>query len=428
MTIDKLSYRRTYLYLEEVLDFLSKKADCDTIKDPVFLTSFSVFFLLNKPHFNFEAHGNNSVQTFYANHYLRESLKLDSLPKPEKVLQYISSGDFEKSIKKVLSFLPIEKSDSFSIQPKVNSAKQIPLLPDPPEILVYFIRELVAMVKATSGSAYICKKNSPSELIYQEIEENGFAIEHEFLSNSALSDIRHITLEIAEYEKKAGSAYIYGKSGNNQRIYNLLAKHRIFEDLISNPYVTTLCDRVFDRPTLHEKFGLNSLTAHIIPPGAEAIPMHIDSVCPEPVPPWMIRFIAILPLENFTKDNGATSFVPGSHKYLRRPRPEDLTGDIDEKITECSAGSLVMFDGATWHRSSDNKSDKPRPGLMLSFGASYFMELCGEEEHLTIIPSNTIEEFSPKVRQMIGYKRAIKKGAMDISEKIRNIPISSAKY
>ena len=55
---------------------------------------------------------------------------------------------------------------------------------------------------------------------------------------------------------------------------------------------------------------------------------------------------------------------------------------------------------------------------MLSYAASYFMELCGEEEHLTIIPKNRIESFSPKVKQMVGFHRAIKKGATDINEDI----------
>jgi hypothetical protein len=59
-------------------------------------------------------------------------------------------------------------------------------------------------------------------------------------------------------------------------------------------------------------------------------------------------------------------------------------------------------------------------GLMLSYAASYFMELCGEEEHLTIVPKKTLASFSPKMKQMVGYYRAVKKGAMDIDKKIYN--------
>ena len=55
---------------------------------------------------------------------------------------------------------------------------------------------------------------------------------------------------------------------------------------------------------------------------------------------------------------------------------------------------------------------------MLSYAASYFMELCGEEEHLSIVPKNIISNLSPKMKQMIGYHRAIEKGALDINNEI----------
>ena len=55
---------------------------------------------------------------------------------------------------------------------------------------------------------------------------------------------------------------------------------------------------------------------------------------------------------------------------------------------------------------------------MLSYAASFFMEICGDEEHLSVIPKKTIESFSPKMKQMVGYQRAIKKGAIDIDDDI----------
>jgi len=234
-----------------------------------------------------------------------------------------------------------------------------------------------------------------------------------------LEHLRKITTMIANSEANNGTGYFYGKTNVNQRIYNLIAKHPIFVDLISHPYMINLMDRIFDRPTLHEKFGLNSMTGHIVAPGAKPIPLHIDSVVPEPIPPWMIRCIAILALDDFTSNNGATEFVPGSHKLLRRPSPSDVDS-CKAKIAECKAGSLIIFNGAIWHHSTANTSNKSRMGLMLSYAASFFIELCGEEEHLTVIPKETIESFSPKMKQMIGYHRAIKKGAQDINQKVYN--------
>ena len=426
--LENIPYRRTYLYLGEVINFMRSVDNAGIMDDPLFLTSFSSYFLLNAPQFNFDAHGHSSVQTFYANHYLRETLKLDALPEPENVLAYINSDKFDSTLIKLCSiFCKVKSENSITFVESKPQTKNS-LAPHPPMALNNLIKGVISEVENSSPSAYISSSDQPSEAIYTELKESGFAVKNDFLSSSALSDIAYITDEIAKYEKKTGSAYFYGTAGKNQRIYNLIAKHPIYADLISSPYITTLLDRVFDRPTLHEKFGLNSLTAHIVPPGAKAIPLHIDSVCPEPIPPWMIRFIIILPLADFTKHNGATAFVPGSHKFLRRPGPNDIINHASkEVVTECKAGSLVLFDGATWHRSSDNQTKNHRPGLMLSFAASYFMELCGEEEHLTVIPNQIIESFTPKVQQMIGYNRAIKKGAMDISSENRTLSYKSSK-
>lgn len=426
--LSELSYRRTYLYLNDVLTFIRSQSKSNHLDDPLFLTTFAAYFLLNEPQFNFDAHNSSSIQTFYANHYLRDVLKVDALPEPKNVLLYAMSDKFTNDIKHICLLFSDNSSDTNRITELNSNIASNSTSLATAGFLFELIRTVVFKMDSGSGSAYISPKINPPEKIYNEISELGFSVEHDFLSPATLSDIAHITTEIAKYEKKRGTAYFYGEAGNNQRIYNLLAKHPIFADLISSPYITTLCDRIFDRPTLHEKFGLNSLTAHIVPPGAKAIPMHIDSVCPDPIPPWMIRFIIIVPLESFTKHNGATTFIPSSHKYLRRPTPDDIDKTKSSEIViECNPGSLVLFDGATWHRSSANRTSNARPGLMLSFAASYFMELCGEEEHLTVIPNETIQNFSPKVQQMIGYKRAIKKGATDISKKISKINYNFSK-
>lgn len=380
--------------------------------NPLFETAFSAFFLLEKPFFDHTAHAPNSIQTFYANHYLREVLGYDSLPGSDVLYKYCLSNDFSKDLKKISSLLNIQ----INIEETLCFENQ-PLLLSPNKSLSDFIMSLVDRPLNDNYSYDISDLRHPNNNVYSDLEEKGFCIINDFLNKKSLSQLKNVTKMISESEIKNKTGYFYGESGINQRIYNLISKHQIYVDLISHPYMLEFLDRAFDRNTLHEKFGLNSMTGHIVAPGAKAIPMHIDSVVPDPIPPWMIRCIAILALDDFTKENGATEFVPGSHKFLKRPSPEDVEKH-PSVIAECKAGSLVVFDGAVWHRSSANNTELPRMGLMLSYAASYFMELCGEEEHLTIVPQQTISNFSPKMKQMIGFHRAIKKGALDINQEI----------
>jgi ectoine hydroxylase-related dioxygenase (phytanoyl-CoA dioxygenase family) len=403
-------YRKTYLFLEEILYFM--RGVSKNIKfDPLFETAFSAFFLLKKPFFESTAQVSNSIQTFYANHYLRDVLGCDSLPAPDVLYKYCLSNEFSKDLKKVALALNI-----YNVIEETVCFEDQPFLLYPKKCLSDFIMSLIDIPLVDNLYDISDLKHADNNL-YSEIEEKGFCVVNDFLTKKSLSQLKNVTKMISESEIKNKTGYFYGESGTNQRIFNLISKHKIYVDLVTHPYILEVLDKVFDRNTLHEKFGLNSMTAHFVAPGAKAIPMHIDSVVPDPIPPWMIRFIAILALDDFTKENGATEFVPGSHKFLKRPTPEDVKKH-PSVIAECKAGSLIFFDGAIWHRSSANITELPRMGLMLSYAASFFMELCGEEEYLSIIPQQTITNFSPKMKQMIGFHRAIKKGALDINQEI----------
>ena len=59
-------------------------------------------------------------------------------------------------------------------------------------------------------------------------------------------------------------------------------------------------------------------------------------------------YMTIVCLDDFTRQNGATHYVPGSHKKYERPHDRDA--DLDYEVLECPKGSLVIFDTALWHR------------------------------------------------------------------------------
>ncbi|WP_415399212.1 phytanoyl-CoA dioxygenase family protein [Synechococcus sp. W4D4] len=420
---------RTYMTLASFLEAYQCLVSNESHRSNDKLTTLlSIFYLIDSPFFDQTAHTPSSIQTFYANHYLREITGVSSLPLPSVLLDYALSDDFGADLFYISTLASKHKSwtiendfsrQEFYCRQDIANPHVLSLSPHS-ATLISFIDSLAV---ESDSAAYITGPLEPSQSIFDQIKNRGFAIQDNFLTPSVLAQISQIFDQICAHELRTKNAYLYGENGANQRVYNLVAKHPIFQDLITCPYIVNVCNRVFDRPTFHEKFGLNSLTGHIVAPGSPAIPWHLDSVVPEPLPEWMVRFICILPLDDFTPTNGATEFVPASHLQRRRPTPEDVRSLTTQETAVCPAGSLVLFDGATWHHSSANRTSLPRRGLMLSFGSSLFMELCGEEEHLTVIPQKTIHSFTPKLKQMIGYQRAIKRGAQTIDESIYSISL-----
>lgn len=79
---------------------------------------------------------------------------------------------------------------------------------------------------------------------------------------------------------------------------------------------------------------------------------------------------ALWTLVNFSRHNGGTRLVPGSHKSGKNPREvlDDPKADVPGEIRlEAPAGSVVVFSGHTWHGGAQNLSDEVRWTLLTAF-------------------------------------------------------------
>jgi hypothetical protein len=135
-----------------------------------------------------------------------------------------------------------------------------------------------------------------------------------------------------------------------------------FDDLYVFPPLLEACCRVIGGP-----FKLSSFNARTLRPGAHAQELHVD--VPRNSADWpLLGFI--LMVDDFRPDNGTTRFVPGSHRWLGTP--EDAMSDVraphEAEVLACgAAGSLLVFNGSTWHGHTANTSSGPRRSIQGSF-------------------------------------------------------------
>jgi ectoine hydroxylase-related dioxygenase (phytanoyl-CoA dioxygenase family) len=373
---------------------------------------------------------------FYSNHYLINALEIKNPPSYSRLLNILDliSRDriiilFQKEIKIIFKDKKkLNNSSDANLNNLINDYAldgDFHLSKKINKNLINGQKKIIKVIdKVYENYQFSLKKSSsiekkynfsiPSSGIFDSIKEKGYVVVPNFLKKNSLNEMKNALIKIAGREMKYKQAYTYGKDNKNQRIYNLISKHNCFRDFLDCNFMYELLNKIYDRNTYHEKFGLSSIAAHIIPPGGEPLPLHIDSVVPDPIPPWMIRFIAVITLTDFTKNNGSTAVVPRSHKLLRKPLVTDKN-KYKEIILTAPKGSLIMWDGLLWHRSTANTSKQDRIGVIVSYGASFFKEICGEEEHLEVIPTKIKKILSPKLRQMVGLDRGIKKGARFIA-------------
>ena len=135
------------------------------------------------------------------------------------------------------------------------------------------------------------------------------------------------------------------------RVRGLEHRGDTFVELSRYPPVLDACAHVIGEP-----FVLSSLLARTVHPGADAQPLHADFKTDGDGWP-MVGFIVMV--DDFRPDNGATRFVPGSHRW-----PGEVMQDHEQQLLACGpAGSVILYNGSVWHGHSANRTARPRRSI-----------------------------------------------------------------
>jgi ectoine hydroxylase-related dioxygenase (phytanoyl-CoA dioxygenase family) len=178
------------------------------------------------------------------------------------------------------------------------------------------------------------------------------------------------------------------------RVYNLLARDPLFEQVPTHEKVLPIIEGVLDRGCL-----VSSLSSIDIGPGETAQPLHADDqLIPLPKPHVSIICNTMWALTDFTVENGATRVVRGSHKSDRSPQP---FGEMVEPIAAAmKAGSVLVFDGSIWHGGGANSTSGRRIGLAMNYCAGWIRQ---QENQQLGIPLEVAKNFSPRLRKLCGF-------------------------
>ncbi|HET7505613.1 MAG TPA: phytanoyl-CoA dioxygenase family protein [Kofleriaceae bacterium] len=178
------------------------------------------------------------------------------------------------------------------------------------------------------------------------------------------------------------------------RIYNLLARGAIYQQIPVHERVLPIVEGVLDRGCL-----VSSLSSIAIGPGEAAQPLHADDqLIPLPRPHVSIICNTMWALTDFTADNGATRVVPGSHRADRSPQP--FGEPVETRAAEMKAGSVMVFDGSIWHGGGANRTGERRLGIAMNYCAGWLRQ---QENQQLGIPLEVARTFSPRLRKLAGF-------------------------
>ena len=177
------------------------------------------------------------------------------------------------------------------------------------------------------------------------------------------------------------------------RVHDFVNRGEEFDELYVHGPILDACCRILGRP-----FRLSSMLARTVRSRSTAQTLHVDFEH-DTNGPTMVGFIFMV--DAFDENNGATRFVPGSHKYPKGPdfRPADSTTDHRNSVVACGpAGTFIIYDGAVWHGHSANQTDRPRRSIQ---GAFVRREAGSDESPRWRMHPATLARISPLARYLL---------------------------
>jgi ectoine hydroxylase-related dioxygenase (phytanoyl-CoA dioxygenase family) len=142
------------------------------------------------------------------------------------------------------------------------------------------------------------------------------------------------------------------------RIHDFVNRGAEFDRLYVHRPVLEACCCVIGQP-----FKLSSMFARTVRPHTPAQDLHVDYQAD--VEGWtMLGFIFMV--DEFRSDNGATRFVPGSHRWSTTPGGlmTDPLADEQRQVQACGpAGSVIIYHGGVWHGHAANQTGEPRRSI-----------------------------------------------------------------
>ena len=177
------------------------------------------------------------------------------------------------------------------------------------------------------------------------------------------------------------------------KLSDLVNRGAAFDDVYVFPPLLDACCRVIGRP-----FKLSSLHARTLRPHTPAQELHVD--VRRNSGDWpLLGFIVMI--DEFRPDNGATRFIPGSHRWPGSPADtlSDQRAAYSGEVLACGkAGSLLVFDGSAWHGHTANTSSAPRRSIQGAFiprGGSAAIDFAARMQ------PETHKRLSPLARQVL---------------------------
>jgi ectoine hydroxylase-related dioxygenase (phytanoyl-CoA dioxygenase family) len=228
------------------------------------------------------------------------------------------------------------------------------------------------------------------EKLLHEFNTKGFVVIPSVLSSGEIQKLKS-ELEVA-IEKE--SQFHGGTSHKDHGMVLVCPMYgKSFVDLAGNAKAMDFFNAVMGEGCIVYAFTSSSM-----PPSKENYSTRVHIDCPRFIPGYITNMGGIFLLDDFTEENGATYFLPGSHLKPDEPTEEDFFKNAVR--LKAPAGSACYFHGRLWHSGGKNSTQKWRHAVTINMCRSYMKQRLDLPR---LLGPKAIEGATPLAAQKLGY-------------------------
>jgi ectoine hydroxylase-related dioxygenase (phytanoyl-CoA dioxygenase family) len=233
----------------------------------------------------------------------------------------------------------------------------------------------------------------------EEFEDQGFTI----VPGIAGPEMRKRLISGVEESLQEDARRYLGMPGKEEFIsLDLVQYGGVFWDLLESDIV----DEVFST-LLNPYWTVYSFTSTVQRPAGEHYTSKIHNETRRITPSgYNLSALLTLALDEFTEENGATYYLPGSHLTHPEKPDEDEFYAKAVRVTR-GAGDAVLFHPRVWHAGGQNMTEETR------YGCSVYACLPFMKQRLDfprMLGWERAGELSPRLRRILGYDSRVPAG------------------
>jgi ectoine hydroxylase-related dioxygenase (phytanoyl-CoA dioxygenase family) len=240
------------------------------------------------------------------------------------------------------------------------------------------------------------------EPIAQALKDDGAVVVEGFLAPDVVAriqaDVAGARTAANPGMKHLNPAIQFFYGDRTRHVNGMAARSRAFAtEVLIHPVFLGLCDRILLPSCARYQLNLG----HLIDrgPGAAAQMLHRDEDVwvHVPRPHGELQLAAMIALEDFRVENGATRIVPGSQRWPRTRKPEP--SEVADAVMP--AGSAAIYLGGAIHGAGTNSTRAEwRPGLHISYTLGW---LRTEENNYLAVPPEIARTLPRAAQEVLGY-------------------------